>query len=69
MLAAKNDRVGLITFNQPAKRTAMSVAMWAGLGKILDGFAEDSSVRVVILAGAGNRAFVSGAAISQFSRP
>ena len=39
MLAAKEDGVGLITFNQPEKRNAMSVEMWGGLGEILDEFA------------------------------
>ena len=68
MLAAKDEGVGLITFNQPEKRNAMSLEMWAGLGEILDEFAEDSSVRVVILTGAGNKAFVSGADISQFEK-
>jgi enoyl-CoA hydratase len=68
MLAAKDDGVGLITFNQPEKRNAMSMEMWTGLGEILDEFAEDSSVSVVILTGAGNKAFVSGADISQFEK-
>jgi enoyl-CoA hydratase len=68
MLAAKDDGVGLITFNQPEKRNAMSMEMWTGLGEILDEFAEDSSVKVVILTGAGNKAFVSGADISQFEK-
>jgi enoyl-CoA hydratase len=68
MLAAKEDGIGLITFNQPEKRNAMSVEMWVGLGEILDEFAEDSSVRVVILTGAGTKAFVSGADISQFEK-
>ena len=68
MLAAKDDGVGLITFNQPEKRNAMSLEMWTGFGEILDEFAEDGSVRVVILTGAGNKAFVSGADISQFEK-
>ena len=68
MLAAKEDGIGLITFNQPEKRNAMSVEMWIGLGEILDEFAEDDGVRVVILTGAGNKAFVSGADISQFDK-
>ena len=68
MLAAKEDGIGLITFNQPEKRNAMSVEMWVGLGEILDEFAADNSVRVVILTGAGNKAFVSGADISQFDK-
>ncbi len=66
MLAESDDGVGLITFNQPEKRNAMSVAMWDGLADILDGFAADPSIRVVVLTGAGNRAFVSGADISEF---
>ncbi|MBS0558886.1 MAG: enoyl-CoA hydratase/isomerase family protein [Proteobacteria bacterium] len=68
MLAAVDDGVGLIIFNQPEKRNAMSVGMWAGLGEILDEFQEDPSVRVVILTGAGPKAFVSGADISQFEK-
>jgi enoyl-CoA hydratase/carnithine racemase len=68
MLSAKDDGVGLITFNQPEKRNAMSVEMWQGLGAILDEFAEDHAVRVVVLTGAGNKAFVSGADISQFEK-
>ena len=46
----------------------MSVEMWIGLGEILDAFAEDTAVRVVVLTGAGNKAFVSGADISQFDK-
>ena len=68
MLAAKDDGVGLITFNQPEKRNAMSMEMWNGLGEILDEFSEDSSVTVVVMTGAGNKAFVSGADISQFEK-
>ena len=68
MLAAKDDGVGLITFNQPEKRNAMSMEMWTGLGEILDEFREDSAVRVVVMTGAGNKAFVSGADISQFAK-
>ncbi len=68
MLATKDDGVGLITFNQPEKRNAMSIEMWGGLGEILDEFREDNDVRVVILTGAGNQAFVSGADISQFEK-
>lgn len=68
MLAEIDQGVGLITFNQPEKRNAMSVAMWDGLSEILDAFAADDSVRVVVLTGAGPKAFVSGADISQFDQ-
>ena len=68
MLADIDQGVGLITFNQPEKRNAMSVAMWDGLTEILDVFEADDSVRVVVLTGAGPKAFVSGADISQFDQ-
>ncbi len=68
MLADVDQGIGLITFNQPEKRNAMSVAMWDGLTAILDDFLADDSVRVVVLTGAGPKAFVSGADISQFDQ-
>src|SRR5579883_3319931 len=68
MRAAVADGVGLVIFNQPEKRNAMSIEMWEGLGTILDEFQADPAVRVVVLTGAGDKAFVSGADISQFER-
>ena len=68
MLAAVADGVGRITFNQPEKRNAMSVEMWDGLTDILQAWEADPSVRVVVLTGAGDKAFVSGADISQFAK-
>lgn len=68
MLAAVQDGVGLITFNQPEKRNAMSVEMWDGLAAILDAWEHAPDVHVVVLTGAGDKAFVSGADISQFGR-
>jgi enoyl-CoA hydratase/carnithine racemase len=66
MLAEVDTGIGLITFNNPERRNAMSVEMWRGLVDILDRFEADESVRVVVLTGAGAKAFVSGADISQF---
>jgi enoyl-CoA hydratase/carnithine racemase len=68
MLAQVQDGIGIVTFNQPEKRNAVSVEMWQGLGDILDAMSGDDAVRVVVLTGAGGRAFVSGADISQFER-
>jgi enoyl-CoA hydratase len=68
ILASSADGVGRIVFNQPEKRNAMSVAMWTGMGEALEMFAEDAAVRCVILQGAGDKAFVSGADISQFEK-
>ena len=62
------DGVGVITFNNPEKRNAMSLEMWEGLGNALTELRDDPEVRVVILVGAGDKAFVSGADISQFEK-
>jgi enoyl-CoA hydratase len=66
MLAELNDGIGWITFNAPEKRNAMSLDMWQGLGEILGKLQEEKSLRVLILKGAGDAAFVSGADISEF---
>ena len=68
MLASMQDGIGRITFNQPDKRNAMSVEMWDGLTAILSAWEDDDRVRVVVLTGAGEKAFVSGADISQFEQ-
>jgi enoyl-CoA hydratase len=66
MLAAKEGRVGIMTFNNPEKRNAVSYEMWVAAEAILKDFAADPEVRVVVLTGAGGKAFVSGADISKF---
>ena len=58
--------IGRMTFNNPAKRNALSLDMWQGIAEILGRFDEDDAVRVVVMAGAGGKAFVSGADISEF---
>jgi enoyl-CoA hydratase len=68
ILQSVTDGVGTITFNNPEKRNAMSLDMWEGLGHALIELRDDPDVRVVILAGAGDKAFVSGADISQFEK-
>ena len=62
------DGVGVITFNNPEKRNAMSLDMWQGLGHALIELRDDPEVRVVVLVGASDKAFVSGADISQFEK-
>ena len=68
ILQSVDDGVGVITFNNAAKRNAMSLEMWEGLGHALTELRDDPAVRVVILVGAGDKAFVSGADISQFEK-
>jgi enoyl-CoA hydratase len=68
ILQSTADGVGVITFNNPEKRNAMSLDMWEGLGLALTELRDDPAVRVVIMVGAGDKAFVSGADISQFEK-
>src|SRR3981081_211047 len=68
ILQSVADGVGIITFNNPEKRNAMSLDMWEGFGHALVELRDDADVRVVILVGAGDKAFVSGADISQFEK-
>jgi enoyl-CoA hydratase/carnithine racemase len=68
ILRRVSDGVGVVTFNNPAKRNAMSLDMWEGLGHALVELRDDPDVRVVIMVGAGDKAFVSGADISQFEK-
>jgi enoyl-CoA hydratase len=66
MLARKEGGVGIVTFNNPERHNAVSLDMWDATKRILDAFAVDDEVRVVVLTGAGGKAFVSGADISKF---
>jgi enoyl-CoA hydratase len=68
ILQSVSDGIGVITFNNPDKRNAMSLEMWEGLGQALVELRDNPDVRVVILTGAGDKAFVSGADISQFEK-
>ncbi|MFL4991398.1 MAG: enoyl-CoA hydratase/isomerase family protein, partial [Microvirga sp.] len=66
MIALKDGAVGWIVFNNPARHNAVSLDRWRALGRIVDSFASDPAIRVVVVRGAGERAFVSGADISEF---
>lgn len=60
------DGVGWLTFNNPARHNALGTTMLAAIPKALAGFDADPEVGVVVIRGAGERAFVSGADISEF---
>ncbi len=66
MIAAKEGPVGWITFNNPARRNAVSMAMWEALLGIVRDYESDDAIRVIVLKGAGGKAFASGADISEF---
>jgi enoyl-CoA hydratase len=66
LLVAIDDGIGVVTFNQPDKHNALSHDIRAALPGALQALQDDAGVRVVVLTGAGDRAFVSGADISEF---
>ena len=68
ILSRKDGAIGWLVFNNPERRNAVSLEMWQAIPGVLDGFAADNEVRVVVLTGAGDKAFVSGADISQFEK-
>ena len=66
LLLQKDGPIGWIIFNQPEKRNAVSQEMWQAMPEYVADLAADPAIRVVILRGAGETAFVAGADISQF---
>jgi enoyl-CoA hydratase len=67
ILAATNGAIGTLTFNNPERHNAMSLDMWRAATAVLEQFELDPAVRVIVLTGAGGKAFVSGADISKFA--
>ncbi|MBT5050416.1 MAG: enoyl-CoA hydratase [Rhodospirillaceae bacterium] len=67
MIAEKADGIGWMTFNNPARRNAIGFAMREAILEIIDDFNSDDDVRVIVMQGAGDKAFVSGSDISEFA--
>src|SRR5205814_937590 len=68
MLSRKEGRVGYVIYNNPEKHNAVSLDMWEGAVAILEDFKNDKDIGVVVVTGAGGKAFVSGADISKFEK-
>lgn len=66
MISRKADGFGWIIFNNPERHNAVSLDMWLAAIRIMQDFASDDDVRVILIAGAGEKSFVSGADISKF---
>ncbi len=62
----RRGAIAWVTFNRPKQRNAMTFAMYDRLAQICDEVEQDTDVRVLVLTGAGDRAFVAGTDISQF---
>ncbi|MFE2283094.1 enoyl-CoA hydratase/isomerase family protein [Streptomyces sp. NPDC059443] len=66
LLSSVSDGVATVVISHPAKRNAMTAAMWSGLPELLAGLAADPAVRVLVLTGAGET-FCAGADISSLT--
>jgi enoyl-CoA hydratase len=61
-----NDGIGHIQFNRPQQRNALTFEMYTALADICGSVPTDGSVRVLVVSGAGGKAFAAGTDISQF---
>jgi enoyl-CoA hydratase/carnithine racemase len=68
LIVETDGHTGWITFNDPGRHNAVSFDMWAAIPIALKHFEDDADIRSVVLTGAGEKAFVSGANISQFEK-
>ena len=67
MIAETDGPIGRLIFNNPARHNAVSLEMWEAVTRIIDDFERDDAVLVIVVSGAGGRAFASGADISEFN--
>lgn len=65
VLVEKQDRIAWVTLNRPEKMNALNNALLAELEGVIAGLEHDAEVGVVVLTGAGEKAFVAGADISE----
>lgn len=66
LLAEVDGPIAWLTFNDPARHNTLSVAMQSAIAPVVEQWSADDDVRVIVMRGAGERAFVSGADISEF---
>src|SRR5262252_6436333 len=64
----KQGPVGFLVFDYPERRNAISLEMWLEIPRAVERLSRDDSVRVVVLRGQGDVAFISGADISEFAQ-
>ncbi len=68
LITKREGAVATVLFSNPEKMNAMTFDMWTAVPKTLAELDADPSVRVIVVAGDGEKAFISGADISQFEK-
>jgi enoyl-CoA hydratase/carnithine racemase len=66
ILVERRDHIATLVFNRPHVRNAFNLAMWTALPGVVEGLSRDPTVRCIVVRGAGEEAFASGADISEF---
>lgn len=66
LISRRDGPIGRVTFSNPAKYNAVSLSMWEALPGLLRAHDQDPEVRLIVLDGAGDKAFIAGADISEF---
>lgn len=67
LIARKDGAIGRLVFNQPERRNAISFAMWRAIPDAVAEFVADDAIRVIVVSGAGGKAFSAGNDISEFA--
>ena len=68
ILVERNGAVGRIILNNPEKLNAISLAMWEGLGTAVEELESDSKIKVIVVSGAGDKAFAAGADVAKYQQ-
>jgi enoyl-CoA hydratase/carnithine racemase len=67
ILTHVEGQIGVVTIDNAPRRNAVTLAMWRAIPHAMSALDTDDNVRVIVLRGAGDTAFVSGADISEFA--
>src|SRR3989440_9224167 len=67
LLVERRGRVGIVTINRPDKRNALNIKTREEGAALLDELRNDASLGVVVITGAGDKAFIAGADMAEFA--
>jgi enoyl-CoA hydratase/carnithine racemase len=66
LVAEVDGAIARLTFNDPARHNVLSVAMQEAIAPLVEAWERDDALRVIVMTGAGGRAFIAGADIAEF---